>query len=80
MIRLVRTFRKVAIVSVRKDLAETLRCDKSGAAMMEIQRSLKTGRSDLMRHSDGANLELAAKAYDAGIALLPELWRLEQRK
>lgn len=64
----------------RRGLAETLRSDGSGTELRRMQRELRANRDALNGQTDVANLEAAAKAYDAGIALLPELWRLEQRK
>lgn len=61
-------------------VAGALRDDGAGIELRRMQRKLRDGRDDLIVRPNVENLELAAKAYDAGIALLPELWRLEQRK
>lgn len=64
----------------KSDLATVLRGDRGGVELRRLQRDLKEGRDAIFRKSNLANRESVAKAYDSGIALLPEIWRLEQRK
>lgn len=62
------------------DISTVLREDRGGVELRRIQRELRLGRDTLCNDPNALNRESVAKAYDAGIALLPELWRLEQRK
>ena len=62
------------------DLASVLRYDRGGVELRRIQRDLKQKRDETCGDESIENREKIAKAYDAGLALLPELWRLEQRK
>jgi len=62
------------------DLATVLREDRGGVELGRLQRELRNGRDVICRNPNLVNRESVAKAYDSGIALLPEIWRLEQRK
>jgi len=62
------------------DLATLLRDDRGGVELRRLQRELKDGRDAICRNPSLVNRESVAKAYDSGIVLLPEIWRLEQRK
>jgi len=62
------------------DLATVLREDRGGVELRRLQRELKEGRDATCRNPNLINRECVAKAYDTGIILLPEIWRLEQRK
>jgi len=62
------------------DLATVLRADRSGVELRRLQRELRESRDATCRNPDLINPYTVAKAYDSGLALLPEIWRLEQRK
>ena len=62
------------------DLATVLRDDRSGVELRRLQRELRDAREAACRNPSLINREGVAKAFDSGIALLPEIWRLEQRK
>jgi hypothetical protein len=62
------------------DIANRLRDDRGGAELRRVQRELRLGRDNFCSDPTAVNREGVAKAFDSGIALLPELWRLEQRK
>lgn len=68
------------LVMANSDIASRLRDDRGGAELRRVQRELKLGRDKVCSDPKAINRESVAKAYDSGIALLPELWRLEQRK
>ena len=63
----------------KKDIASVLRDDRGGVELRRLQRELKLKRDEICRDQAFDNRDGIAKAYDAGLALLPELWRLEQR-
>lgn len=63
-----------------QDIASVLREDKGGVELRRLQRDLRLKRDEMGRDESLENRDGIAKAYDAGLALLPELWRLEQRK
>ena len=62
------------------DLTTVLCDDRGGVELRRLQRELRDGRDAICRDPNLVNRECVAKAYDSGIALLPEIWRLEQRK
>ena len=62
------------------DIASVLRDDKGGVELRRLQRDLRFRRDEICGDEGFENREHIAKAFDAGLALLPELWRLEQRK
>lgn len=62
------------------DLATVLRDDRGGVELRRLQRELREGRDAICRNPNLINRESVAKAYDSGFVLLPEIWRLEQRK
>ncbi len=62
------------------DLATVLRDDRGGVELRRLQRELRDARDATCRNPELINRESVAKAYDSGIVLLPEIWRLEQRK
>ena len=62
------------------DLATVLRDDRGGVELRRLQRELRDARDATFRNPELINRESVAKAYDSGIVLLPEIWRLEQRK
>jgi len=65
----------------KPEVASLLREDRGGVELRRLQRELKSGRDAVCNDDRTAvNRDGVAKAYDAGIALLPEIWRLEQRK
>jgi hypothetical protein len=63
-----------------QDIASVLRDDKGGVELRRLQRDLRYRRDEVCCDESFENREHIAKAFDAGLALLPELWRLEQRK
>jgi len=63
----------------KSDIAYVLRDDKGGVELRRMQRDLRLRRDEIVRDESVENRDGIAKAYDAGLALLPELWRLEQR-
>ena len=62
------------------DLATVLRDDRGGVELRRLQREMREGRDAICRNPNLINRESVAKAYDSGFVLLPEIWRLEQRK
>lgn len=64
----------------KNNLASVLRDDRSGVELRRLQRGLRAERDMICHDPNLLNRESVAKAYDAGIGLLPEIWRLEQRK
>ena len=62
------------------DLATVLRDDRGGVELRRLQREMREGRDAICRNPKLINRESVAKAYDSGFVLLPEIWRLEQRK
>ena len=64
----------------RSDIAKVLRGDRNGVELQRLNREFKLKREELLRTPGLNNRELIAKAYDSSLALLPVLWRLEQRK
>lgn len=64
----------------KNDLASVLREDRSGEELRRLQRGLRSERDMICHNLNLVNRESVAKAFDAGIGLLPEIWRLEQRK
>ncbi len=63
-----------------KDLASVLRSDSSGDAVRRYQRQLATGLDKLANPNCGAKHKVAAKAFNAGMSLLPVLWRDSKRR
>ena len=64
----------------KRDLATVLRDDRGGVELRRLQRELRDGRDAICRNPNLINRESVAKAYDSGIVLLPDIWRLGQRK
>jgi len=64
----------------KEDIASVLRDDRNGVELKRLRREFEVKRDDASRDLNFNNRDFVAKAYDAGLTLLPELWRLEQRK
>jgi len=64
----------------KNDIASVLRNDRNGVELKRLRREFEIKRDDVNRDLNFNNRDFVAKAYGAGLALLPELWRLEQRK
>ncbi len=64
----------------KSDIASVLREDRGGVELRRLQRDLRLKRDNMCCDDALENRDGIARAYDAGLALLPELWRLEQRK
>lgn len=62
------------------DLSKTFGKDKFGTELHRLQRHLRDNCHALMAKPDVANRVVSKQAYESGLKLLPELWRLEQRK
>ena len=63
-----------------QDIASVLRDDRNGVELKRLRREFETKRDEVCRATNFNNRDHVAKAYDSGLALLPQLWRLEQRK
>jgi len=64
----------------KTDIKDVLKGDRGGAELRRMQRELSQRREVFCGDPNAVNREDVVRAYDAGITLLPELWRLEQRK
>ena len=61
--------------TVTEELSSTLKSDPSGEAMRRYQRRLAEAKDRIDAPSEGAKTDKPAKALQAGIELLPTLWR-----
>ncbi len=61
--------------TVTDELSSILRSDPSGEAMRRFQRQLAEAKGRDDASSEGARTDKTAKALQAGINLLPVLWR-----
>ncbi len=61
--------------TVNDELSSTLKTDPNGEAMRRYQRQLAAAREKVEGVSRGAREDTSIKALQAGMALLPTLWR-----
>ena len=61
------------------DLAKKLARDPQGVTLRDLRQRLLQGRAlwSASRSSHGS--DVAARAYDAALAALPDLWKAQQR-
>ncbi|WP_018633156.1 hypothetical protein [Neomegalonema perideroedes] len=61
------------------DLAKTLARDPQGIVLRDLRRQLLEGRAVWTASRPGHGIDVAARAYDAALAALPDLWKAQQR-
>jgi hypothetical protein len=66
--------------TVNEELSSVLKSDSSGEEMRRMQRRLADAKNEIEAVSGGARRDKSAKALQAGISLLPTLWRDVNRR